>query len=233
MLQTQTVEAGTLDLIKTLLNDAEFSAFNLVGGTALSLQIGHRKSIDIDLFTTLDFDAQDLASHLSRTYRAEEIRTMKNGIFCFIENVKVDLIAHQYPMLYPLIIEDGIRMLSMEDIAAMKLNAILNNGSRLKDFIDMYFLLEKMPLETMTAAFVQKYPEVNIQMAHAALLYHKDINMREKIGFFNRHISFHEMGLRFRTAVQYPSMIFKPISENPLLIKKRQRQNKYRRGPRL
>lgn len=62
MLQTQTVEAGTLDLIKTLLNDTELSAFNLVGGTALTLQIGHHKSIDIDLFTTLDFEAQDLAS---------------------------------------------------------------------------------------------------------------------------------------------------------------------------
>lgn len=233
MLQTQTVEAGTLDLIKTLLNDAEFSAFNLVGGTALSLQIGHRKSIDIDLFTTRDFDAQDLASHLSLSYRTEEIRTLKNGIFCFIGNVKVDLIAHQYPILYPLKIEEGIRMLSMEDIAAMKLSAILNNGSRLKDFIDMYFILERIPFEIITAVFVQKYPDVNIQMAHAALLYHKDINIQEKIGFFNRHISLHKMGLRFRTAVQYPSIIFKPKSEKPLLIKKRQRQNKYRRGPRL
>lgn len=81
MLQTQTVEAGTLDLIKTLLNDAEFSTFNLVGGTALSLQIGHRKSIDIDLFTNSDFESQDLASHLSLTYRAEEIRTLKNGFW--------------------------------------------------------------------------------------------------------------------------------------------------------
>lgn len=220
MLQTQTVEAGTLDLIKTLLNDAEFSAFNLVGGTALSLRIGHRKSIDIDLFTTRDFDAQDLASHLSRTYRAEEIRTLKNGIFWFIGNVKVDLIAHQYLILYPLITENGIRMLSMEDIAAMKLNAIFHNGSRLKDFIDMYFLLEKMSMETMTAAFVQKYPDVNIQMAHTALLYHKDINLEEKIDFLSGPVSLTQMEMRFREAIQKPLAVFEADLQKSLSIRR-------------
>lgn len=234
MLQTQTVEAGTLDLIKTLMNDAELSAFNLVGGTALSLMIGYRKSIDIDLFTDNDFDAQNLADHISHTYHAEEIKTLKNGIFCFIENVKVDLIAHQYPTLYPLINEEGIRMLSMEDISAMKLNTILNSGSRLKDFVDIYFLLEKIPLVNMTASFVQKYPDVNTQMAHAALLYHQDINTREKVEFLGRNIPLHQMNLRFRTAIQYPNLIFKTDLQKPLLLnKKNLQQRKHRRRPRL
>lgn len=231
MLQTQTVEAGTLDLIKTLLKDAEFSAFNLVGGTALSLQIGHRKSIDIDLFTNRDFDAKHLAAHVSRHYPVEEINTLKNGVLCFIGNVKVDLIAHQYPNIYPVTTEDGIRMLSLTDIAAMKLNAILNNGSRLKDFIDLFFLLERMPLEKMTDCFVQKYPDVNIRMAHAALLYHQDINRLEKIEFLSRSISFHQMEWRLQKAVQNPMSIFKHEFTKSLLIKKR--QNKHRRGPRL
>jgi len=213
--------------------DAELSAFNLVGGTALSLMIGHRKSIDIDLFTNQDFDSQNLAGHLSRAYQAEEINIIKNGIFCFLENVKVDLIAHQYPILNPLRIEDGIRMLSMEDISAMKFNAILTNGSRLKDFVDMYFLLEKIPLAKMTTCFVQKYPDVNVQMAHTALLYHQDINVKEKVEFLDRTISFYQMDLRFRIAVQNPSLIFKADLQKSLLLKKNPRQNKYRRGPRL
>lgn len=232
MLQTQTVEAGTLDLIKTLMNDAEFSAFNLVGGTALSLMIGHRKSIDIDLFTNRDFDSKLLAAHLSSHYPAEEINCFKNGILCFIGNVKVDLIAHQYPIVNPLILEEGIRMLSMEDIAAMKLNAILNNGSRLKDFIDMYFLLERIPLSKMTSGFVQKYPDVNIQMAHAALLYHRDINTKEKVELMGNAISLNQMDQRFRKAVQNPISIFTADLQKPLLEKK-QRENKYRKGPRL
>ena len=147
MLYTQTVEATTLDLIKTLMNDIELSVFNLVGGTALSLMMGHRKSIDIDLFIDRDFNVQHLASHLSKTYHAEGMKTLKNGIFCYINDVKIDLIAHQYPILNPLKIEDGIRMLSLEDISAMKLSAILNSGRRLKDFVDMHFLLEKLPIE--------------------------------------------------------------------------------------
>ena len=231
MLQTQTVEAGTLDLIKTLLKDAELSAFNLVGGTALSLQIGHRKSIDIDLFTNRDFDAKHLATHLSQHYPVEEINQFKNGILCFIGNVKVDLIAHQYPIIHPITTKDGIRMLSLSDIAAMKLNAILNNGSRLKDFIDIFFLLERMPLEKMTDCFVQKYPDVNVQMAHAALLYHQDINKQEKIEFLNLTISLHQMEYRLQKAVQNPLSVFKPELTKSLLVKKR--QNKYRRGPRL
>ena len=189
MLHTQTVEAATLDLTRTLINDPELSSFNLVGGTALSLMMGYRKSIDIDLFTNRDFDAQYLSSHLSKTYSIQRIRILKNGIFCFIDNIKVDLIAHQYPILKPLKTEDGIRMLSMEDISAMKLSAILNSERRLKDFVDMHFLLEKFPLEKMTDAFGRKYPDVNVKMAHNALLYHSDINIDEKVDFIGREIS--------------------------------------------
>ena len=220
MLHTQTVEAATLDLTRTLMADAELSVFNLVGGTALSLMLGHRKSIDIDLFTDRDFDTRRLASHLSQTYNAEAIKTLKNGIFCYINDVKIDLIAHQYPILKPLETEDGIRMLSMEDISAMKLSAILNSGRRLKDFVDMYFLLEKFPLERMTAAFVQKYPDVNVRMAHNALLYHHDINTDEKVDFLSREISLKEIESRLKAAVANTSLIFSPDKTKTLLPKK-------------
>lgn len=220
MLHTQTVEAATLDLTKTLMADAELSAFNLVGGTALSLMMGHRKSIDIDLFIDRDFDVQHLASHLSKTYNAEGMKTLKNGIFCYINDIKIDLIAHQYPILQPLETENGIRMLSMEDISAMKLSAILNSGRRLKDFVDMYFLLEKFPLERMTVAFVQKYPNVNVQMAHNALLYHSDINVDEKVDFLGREISLKEIESRLKGAVANTSFIFRPDKTKTLLPKK-------------
>jgi len=217
--------------------DAELSTFNLVGGTALSLMMGHRKSIDIDLFIDRDFDVQHLASHLSKTYHVEGMKTLKNGIFCYINDVKIDLIAHQYLILKPLETEDGIRMLSMEDISAMKLSAILNSGRRLKDFVDMYFLLEKLPLEKMTAAFVQKYPDVNVQMAHNALLYHSDINTDEKVDFLGREISLKEIESRLRAAVANPKEVFKPEQTKTLLPKKintslkNTPKRKYGKGP--
>jgi hypothetical protein len=198
--------------------------------------IGHRKSVDIDLFSSHDFDAENLASHLSQRYQAEDIRTIKNGVFSFIEDVKVDLIAHQYPNLKPLTIEEGVRMLSMEDIGAMKMHAILNNGTRLKDFVDMYFLLEKIPLLNITSGFVQKYPNVNIQMAHTALLYHQDINTKEKIEFLRQNISLDQMVLRFKTVVQNPSLVIKNEIKQSLIQDNKiadQMRKKLRNKPRL
>ena len=156
MLYTQTVEAGTLVLIKELMSDKELKSFNLVGGTTLSLKLGHRMSVDIDLFTDRDFDARKISSHLTQTYNAENIKTLKNGIFCFINGIKVDILAHQYPKLNKVEKVDGIRMLSLQDIGAMKLKAILHSGTRLKDFVDMYFLLEQLPLQKMYWAILPK-----------------------------------------------------------------------------
>jgi len=221
MLYTQTVEAGTLDLIKELTKDKELDSFNLVGGTALSLKLGHRMSVDIDLFTDRDFDSLHLKRHLAQTYNTVDIKTLKNGIFCFINGIKVDILAHQYPLLQKVEKEDGIRMLSLHDIGAMKLNAILHSGTRLKDFIDMYFLLEQLPLQKITEGFVQKYPDVNVQMAHNALLYFNDFNRKEKISFLDRGISVEEMESRLRAAVAKPEQVFKPEQKKTLLPKKK------------
>lgn len=99
-------------------------------------------------------------------------------------------------------------MLSFQDIGAMKLNAILHNGTRLKDFVDMHFLLEKTPLINITSGFEQKYPEVNSQMAHNALPHHKDINISEKIDFQGANISFGQIAARLKEAFRTPSLVF-------------------------
>ena len=145
MLRKETVETRTLDLIKQLMANNNFSNFNLVGGTALSLMIGHRMSIDIDLFTDKDFNSEAISTHLNKQYKAESIQSVKNGVFCFIHDIKVDILAHQYPLVGELETVEGIRMISLLDIAAMKLNAIYDNGTRLKDFVDIYALLQYFP----------------------------------------------------------------------------------------
>lgn len=239
MLYTQTVEAGTLVLIKELMRDKELDSFNLVGGTALSLKLGHRMSVDIDLFTDRDFDSHHISHHLIQAYKTDNIKTLKNGIFCFINNVKVDILAHQYSILNQVEKEDDIRMLSLQDIGAMKLQVILYNGGRLKDFVDMYFLLEQLPLQKMTKGFVNKYPNVNIQMAHNALLYFNDLNKNEKISFLDREISLVELESRLRKAVANTTLVFKPDETKKLLGKKNRLtpnnspQRKHRKRPGL
>jgi hypothetical protein len=68
MLRTETVERDTLELLKTLMQDEKLEQFNLVGGTALALYMGHRKSIDLDLFSLQEFDMSELEEHLINTY---------------------------------------------------------------------------------------------------------------------------------------------------------------------
>ena len=146
MLHLETITPETLALIRELQEDEIMKGFNLVGGTTLALLIGHRMSEDIDLFSESPFDSSKLAEHLKDKYKAENIRTLKNAVFCFIRDVKVDILTHQYPLINPVINEGGIRMVSLEDIGAMKLNVITDSGRRLKDFIDMYSLLEHRSL---------------------------------------------------------------------------------------
>jgi len=112
MLCKETVEKRTLDLIKLLMKDDIFMSFNLVGGTALALKLGHRKSIDIDLFTTSDFNSTDISKHLYSAYQAKRIQTIVNGVFCFVKGIKLDLLAHKYPLLENISTIDGVRMIS-------------------------------------------------------------------------------------------------------------------------
>ncbi|MBN9380388.1 MAG: nucleotidyl transferase AbiEii/AbiGii toxin family protein [Chitinophagaceae bacterium] len=202
MLRTQTVEKGTLDLIKKLMSDNKLNKFTLVGGTALALKIGHRTSIDIDLFTVGIFNASDLAAHLSTSYHAVEVRTLTNGVFCFIDDIKVDLISHQYPSVDKVDTEEGIRMASLLDIGAMKLNAIYNNGTRLKDFVDMYYLLEVFALEELLRACHKKYPDINLRMVRTSLTHFADIDFSPPIHYFGREPKWAEIAERLTKASQ-------------------------------
>lgn len=136
MLYKETVSKQMLELLGELMKDEKLKDFNLVGGTSLSLQIGHRLSIDIDLFTTKGFDEQALIKHLANKYPIVIRNMFENTILLDIDTIKVDILAHRYPWQKPIATKEGIRLASLEDIGAMKLHAIFQNGTRIKDFID-------------------------------------------------------------------------------------------------
>jgi Nucleotidyl transferase AbiEii toxin, Type IV TA system len=166
----------TFKLIQELQAIPELSDFNLVGGTTLALLLGHRNSIDIDLFTTNNFSDVELKEVLSNSYSVQQIFSKKNALLTNINNIKVDFISHPYPIIKPIISEEGIRMLSMEDICAMKLHAITNSGQRLKDFIDIYFLLEHFSMRQMLDFYEAKYPLMNSVIALRAITFFDDID---------------------------------------------------------
>ncbi|WP_158799433.1 nucleotidyl transferase AbiEii/AbiGii toxin family protein [Pedobacter sp. L105] len=177
MLYKETVKPGTLDLIHQLMKDQQLNSFYLVGGTALSLRIGHRESIDIDLFTSSDFDGVQLAHHLQQNYNALVKGQKSNYTSGSIGKVDFDFISHKYPSIKPIETIEGIRMMSNEDIAAMKINAIVNSGQRIKDFIDIHYLLKEMPLADIMNYYCSKYPDVNPNVAKSSLLYHNDVDL--------------------------------------------------------
>jgi hypothetical protein len=235
MLQKETVEKGTMDLIIKLMADEKFVSFNLVGGTALALKIGHRKSLDMDLFTTTDFNSQEIAEHLTSNYNVTRIQTIANGVFSLIDGVKLDLLAHKYPLIEDLETIEGIRMVSLKDIGAMKLNAIYTNGTRLKDFVDMYTLLEHYSLQDLLQASEKKYPENSIAMVKHALIHHEDIDFTVPIDFIGEEIKWADIADRLKKAYHNPQSIFTklpPLTRN-LMEKIRQKKPGKGKGRRL
>ncbi|MFN5307510.1 MAG: nucleotidyl transferase AbiEii/AbiGii toxin family protein [Bacteroidota bacterium] len=170
------IEQATFELIQQLQNFSELKEFYLVGGTALTLQFGHRNSLDIDLFSTKDFLDSTIINFLRTKFTIDLVYNKPNSIICIINGVKVDFIKHDYPIIEQIITEEGIRMLSPQDICAMKLNAIQNSGQRLKDFIDIYFLLEHFSIKQMLEFYSKKYPIMNPVIALRAITYFDNID---------------------------------------------------------
>jgi len=149
MLYKETVESTTLELLNSLQSKSYLAGFYLVRGTALSLRIGHRKSADLDLFSNFSFDVVQLMENLTADYSFNLFFSANNTIKGSIDNVKVDLLSHRYPLINKPVVEEKIELLSTQDLIAMKLNAISGSGQRVKDFIDIYYLLQNFSIDQM------------------------------------------------------------------------------------
>ncbi len=156
MLQLVTIEPNTLGLLKKLQSRSYLEKFFLVGGTALALQMGHRKSIDLDLFTLEDYNHEILLKQLQAEFEVDVKVSTPSLFITDIDTVKVDFVRHRYPLMFPMLIIDGVRMPDIKDIAPMKLDAVTKRGSK-KDFYDIYYLLQRMSLREMLDLYNNKY----------------------------------------------------------------------------
>lgn len=176
MLQTQTVAPGILGLIRKLQSLGSLSGFSLAGGTGLALQIGHRQSDDIDLFGLSSFDAESLIEELEQNFGFRLHFSARNTVKGIVDGIMVDIITHAYPLVDNVIELDGIRFYSKKDIAAMKVNAISGNGTRVKDFVDIYFLLHEFTVEEILQFYRVKYAMRNDFHALKSIFYFADID---------------------------------------------------------
>jgi predicted nucleotidyltransferase component of viral defense system len=157
----------------TITNDmrlvlAEFSKsaiakrFYLAGGTALSLQIGHRLSVDLDFFSPSE-DIPTIRPVLEHSLSALSTTTLADSswgnLVYLVKDVRIGFYGYGFPLISPLVETDGIQLASIEDIGLMKLDAMLSRAAR-KDIYDLYFICRNIPLKQLFQKAKQKYPSV-------------------------------------------------------------------------
>jgi predicted nucleotidyltransferase component of viral defense system len=165
MLYTETIDKPLWKVLKNLSVLPELQNFYLAGGTALALQLGHRKSEDLDFFTNGSFDIPDLKRALLDCYpHLELLRDKPHGISFLIaldddirEQRKVDIYNWAVKFIRPAIVLDGIRLASPEDIAAFKLDSISSRKEQ-KDYVDLAVLSDLFSFGEMMGFFTEKFP---------------------------------------------------------------------------
>lgn len=201
MLQTKTVEPLTLELLKDLMQREYLTKFTLVGGTALALQMGHRFSVDLDFFTVQDFDSKGLVDNLIQDYSLTVNTQMPQTLIGLLNGIKTDFIRFRHPFIRPLLTVDGIRMLSIEDIAPMKMDAIAGRGSK-KDFFDLYFLVNLLGLDTILDLYHEKYAHDSIFHVIRSMAYFDDAEADPTPIVFDKTITWEKVKDGIKTALK-------------------------------
>ncbi len=178
MLYYETIDSKTLGLLKNLQKTPAFSELRLAGGTSLALQLGHRKSIDIDLFGNIQVDEYTVAKSLKKIGKITTLKKSENINIFLINGIKVDLVNYHYPWIEKSVCEDDLLLAGQKDIAAMKLAAITGRGTK-KDFIDLFFLLKRFSLNEMLSFYKQKFYDGSIFLVIKSLSYFDDADEDE------------------------------------------------------
>ena len=162
-------------MLEKLIAEELNSGFYLAGGTALALQLGHRRSVDFDFFAPDPFDSAAKVRELEHAGKFELFHQDKNTVNSTLDGIRLSFFQYSYRLLQPLMSYKTLAVARKLDIAAMKVQAIAGRGSR-KDFIDLYFLLKEYSLEKIMAAHSAKFGSKLANRYHAfkSLLYHVD-----------------------------------------------------------
>ncbi len=173
MLYNSTITTKTLQLLLELQQVKELKDFLLVGGTSLALQIGHRISIDLDLFSSSKVDISQIPNQIAHLGKIRIINQSPSVLNLFIDEIKVDFVSNQYGFFNPSVLEDNLNLASIPDIAAMKLSAITGRGSK-KDFVDLFFILKIFSLTELFTFYKKKYPDGEEFLVFKSLTYFED-----------------------------------------------------------
>ena len=167
--------------------------FYLAGGTALALLLGHRDSMDFDFFSSGPFSTADLFKKVEQVFADHQvIRTQdaKDTLTIIIDDgLKISFFAYPYKLVRPLISEVHFKIASIEDIACMKLAAIISR-SVIKDYIDLYFILHNISLEKLLNFTKEKFFTIDTILVLKSLVFFEDIQEEPVLFRQNKAVSF-------------------------------------------
>jgi len=173
MLHKQTVATETLAILRFVQTNPLFNQTRLVGGTALSLQYGHRLSLDLDFFGKIDLSVDEITKELQHFGSIQTLKNSKSILILSVNNVKIDFVNYSYLWLEDTLELEGFKLALAVDIAAMKIATITGRGSK-KDFFDLDLLLNYYSLENIFNFFEKKYTDASVYLALKSLVYFED-----------------------------------------------------------
>lgn len=174
----EAIPDGILPILRDLVRVPTLRGHALVGGTALALRHGHRRSVDIDFFTTAPMDTHTVLGELEGVFgdrfSFRRDQQAKWAVFGFVDDVKVDIVHFPHQRIADLQDEEGIPLYADADIAPMKIEAILHRAKK-KDFFDLDLLLREHGLPKVLEWHRRKYPGNSIAISIPyAITYFKD-----------------------------------------------------------
>lgn len=164
----------------------------LAGGTALALYLNHRTSVDLDFYTEDEIDNNDVLIKLQSGFKSLTVNLhQKKTLFLTVNNVDFSLFYYPYKLIGKTERYKGIEIASLEDIAAMKVGALVQRGKR-RDFIDLYYLLQKFSLDKILRFTLNKYPGYQEMLVLRALIFFEDAedeDLQRGIRIFDKNFS--------------------------------------------
>ena len=162
----QALPKGTRRNLALLAKAGLTAPFYLAGGTAAALHLGHRISVDLDFFGPEPFDSAQLAAQLSDLGKFRLERLAEDTLLGELRGIRISFFRYRYPLIAEPVSVLGITVASLEDIAAMKLDAISRRGTR-RDFIDLYFIAQSgLALPEALQWYQRKYAGLNLNLVH-------------------------------------------------------------------
>lgn len=209
----ETIDDHMLELTRKLDFLQNFSFF-LSGGTGLALQIGHRKSFDMDFFTPKEFSPEELSMTITSHNLTMEGRIIRHGtLHCILEKVKTSFIFYNELLLFPLKVFNSIYVADWRDIIVEKLRTIAERGQK-KDFYDFYFAVQMLGIDTLTELVFKKFgKKVNYFHLLKGLSYFEDADRNPEPLLLNKGVKWDEVKRFFLNNIQEFERAFSRVKD--------------------